>query len=180
MIPKSYLAHYIHDILVFDLGKGLSDFYQNAIDLKKLYSGEELTVALRTLAKTYWIKDEVFVSHQMVSPMKLELDKEKYQELGSSFEVVHINRPAFELMGRKIEFDFSPKPWMLHIMKHFRILRKLMPAWHHEERRISASIRKQLLEKVQPLKHLKELDSIKGYRQIRYQHAKMYLGEKRE
>lgn len=110
--------------------------------------------------------------------MKLELDKEKYQELGSSFEVVHINRPAFEIMGRKIEFDFSPKVWMLQIMKHFRILRKLMPAWHHEERRISASIRKQILEKTQPLKHLKELDSIKGYRQIRYQHAKMYLGEK--
>jgi indolepyruvate ferredoxin oxidoreductase len=81
-------------------------------------------------------------------------------------------------MGRKIEFDFSPKVWMLQIMKHFRILRKLMPAWHHEERRISASIRKQILEKTQPLKHLKELDSIKGYRHIRYQHAKMYLGEK--
>lgn len=178
LIPKSYLAQYIHDILVFDLGKGLADFYQNAIDLKKLYSGEDLTVALRTLAKTYWIKDEVFVSHQMISPMKLELDKEKYQELGSSFEVVHINRPAFEIMGRKIEFDFSPKVWMLQIMKHFRILRKLMPAWHQEERGISASIRRQLLEKTQPLKHLKELDSIKGYRQIRYQHAKMYLGEK--
>jgi indolepyruvate ferredoxin oxidoreductase len=178
LIPKSYLAQYVHDILVFDLGKGLAGFYQDAIDLKKLYDGEELVVALRTLAKTYWIKDEVFVSHQMISPMKLELDKEKYQELGSSFEVVHINRPAFEMMGKKIEFDFSPKVWMLQIMRHFRLLRKLMPAWHHEERRISASIRKQLLAKIQPLKHLKELDSIKGYREIRYQHAKMYLGEK--
>ena len=178
LVPKSYLAQYVHDILVFDQGNTLPDFYQCSIDLKKLYSGEELVVALRTLAKTFWIKDEVFVSHQMISPIKLAVDKLKYQEMGSSFEVVHINRPAFAVLGRKIEFDFSPKPWMLRTMRHFRILRKLMPAWHEEERKISTSIRKQLLEKAQPLKHLKELDSIKGYREIRYQHAKMYLGEK--
>ncbi len=177
-IPKSYLAQYVHDILVFDQGLSLPAFYQNAIDIKKLYSGEELSIALRTLAKTFWIKDEVFVSHQMISPMKLQVDKEKYHDMGSSFEVVHINRPAFDLMGKKIEFDFSPKPWMLNIMRHFRILRKLMPQWHQEERRISASIRKQLLEKAQTLKHLKELDSVKGYREIRYAHAKKYLGEK--
>jgi indolepyruvate ferredoxin oxidoreductase len=177
-IPKSYLAQYVHDILVFDQGLSLPAFYQNAIDLKKLYSGEELSIALRTLAKTFWIKDEVFVSHQMISPLKLQLDKEKYQDIGSSFEVVHINRPAFDVMGKKIEFDFSPKPWMLNIMRHFRILRKLMPQWHQEERRISASIRKQLLEKAQTLKHLKELDSVKGYREVRYAHAKKYLGEK--
>jgi indolepyruvate ferredoxin oxidoreductase len=177
-IPKSYLAQYIHDILVFDQGLSLPAFYQNAIDLKKLYSGEGLSVALRTLAKTFWIKDEVFVSHQMISPLKLQIDKEKYHDMGTSFEVVHINRPAFDVMGKKIEFDFSPKPWMLNIMRHFRILRKLMPQWHQEERRISASIRKQLLEKAQTLKHLKELDSVKGYREIRYAHAKKYLGEK--
>ena len=33
----------------------------------------------------------------------------KYQDLGSSFEVVYINRPSFDLFGRKVEFDFSPK-----------------------------------------------------------------------
>jgi indolepyruvate ferredoxin oxidoreductase len=177
-VPKSYLAQYVHDILVFDQGLSLPAFFQNAIDLKKLYNGEELVIALRTLAKTYWIKDEVFVSHLMISPMKLQVDKEKYQEFGSSYEVVHINRPAFEVLGRKIEFDFSPKPWMLRVMRHFRILRKLMPAWHQEERKIADSIRRQLLEKAQPLKHLKELDSIKGYRQYRYLHAAKFLGEK--
>ena len=177
-IPKSYLAQYIHDILVFDQGLSLPAFYQHAIDLKKLYSGEELAIALRTLAKTYWIKDEVFVSHQMISPMKLAADKEKYQDLGSSFEIVHINRPAFDVGGKKIEFDFSPKPWMLKIMRHFRILRKLMPEWHKEEKRISLSVRKQLLEKKQTLKHLKELESIKGYREVRYKHAAKFLGEK--
>jgi len=176
-VPKPYLAQYVHDILVFDQGISLPDFYHHAIDLKAIYSNEELYVALRILAKTYWIKDEVFVSHQMISPIKQEFDKEKYQELGSSFEIVHINRPSFDMIGRKIEFDFSPRPWMLRIMRHLRILRIMMPTWHYKERRISAIIRRQLLERKQTLKHLNELDSIKGYRNIRYQHAKLYLGE---
>jgi indolepyruvate ferredoxin oxidoreductase len=176
-IHVSFLAQYIHDILVFDQGLSLAAFYQASIDLKKLYSGDELLIALRTLAKTYWIKDEVFVSHQMISPIKKVIDEDKYKDIGSSYEVVHINRPAFDLLGKKIEFDFSPKPWMLKIMRHLRILRILMPDWHKKEKIISASIRKQLLEKTQPLKHLKELDSIKGYREVRYAHAKMYLGE---
>lgn len=176
-IPKSFLAQYVHDIIVFDQGLSLPAFYQNAIDLKKLYTGEELAIALRTLAKTYWIKDEVFVSHLMISPLKLEVDNSKYQDLGTSFKVVHINRPAFDFMGKKIEFDFSPKPWMLKLMRHFRILRKLMPQWHRSERRISQSVRKQLLEKALPMKRLKELESIKGYRDVRYKHAGKYLGD---
>ena len=176
-IPEAHLGQYVHDILVFDQGESLSAFYQNAIDLRKLYSGEALVIALRTLAKTYWIKDEVFVSHLMISPMKIAADKLKYQDMGSSFEIVHINRPAFELFGKHIEFDFSPKPWMLKIMRHFRILRKLMPEWHKKERAIALSTRKQLLETTQSLKHLKELDSIKGYREVRYKHAEKFLGE---
>ena len=176
-IAKSYLAQYIHDILVFDQGLSLADFYQQALDLKKLYKGEELVIALRVLAKTFWIKDEVFVSHLMISPMKVAADKAKYAEMGSSFSVVHINRPSFDVFGKHIEFDFSPKPWMLKTMRHMRILRKLMPEWHNKERAISASTRRQLLEKAQSLKHLKELDSIKGYREVRYKHAQKYLGE---
>ena len=176
-IAKSYLAQYIHDLLVFDQGQTLGQFYQEALDLKKLYTGEALAIALRILAKTYWIKDEVFVSHLMISPMKVAADKAKYAEMGSSFSVVHINRPSFDVFGKHIEFDFSPKPWMLKTMRHLRILRKLMPEWHKKERAISASTRRQLLEKTQPLKHLKELDSIKGYREVRYKHAQKYLGE---
>lgn len=176
-IPKSHLGQYIHDILVYDQGGSLPAFYQNAIDLKKSYSGEALTIALRVLAKTFWVKDEVFVSHLMISPLKTAVDKARYGEMGTSFSVVHINRPSFDLFGKHIEFDFSPKPWMLKTMRHFRILRKLMPEWHKKERAISTSSRKQILEKIQPLKHLKELDSIKGYRDVRYKHAHKYLGE---
>ncbi len=177
-IPKSHLGHYVHDLLVFDQGEHLATFYQMAIDLKKSYQGESLAIALRTLAKTFWVKDEVFVSHLMISPLKTRKDQKNYQDLGTSYEVVHINRPAFDLLGRKIEFDFSPRPWMLKIMRHLRILRKLMPDWHKSEREIAASIRAELVLGTASLKRLKELESIKGYRQYRYDNASKYLGTK--
>lgn len=173
-IPRSHLAQYIHDLIVFDQGISLPAFYQAAINLKKFYQQEALAIALRTLAKTFWIKDEVFVSHLMISPIKLNLDETKYKEMGSSYKVIHINRPAFELMGKKIEFDFSPRPWMLKIMRHLRILRKLMPEWHKEERKISFEIRKKLFSAL-TLVELKKLDSVKGYRQYRYKSAAKYL-----
>src|SRR5690606_34106620 len=133
-------------LIVFDQGKNLASFFENALELKKLYSGEELTIALRAVAKTYWIKDEVFVSHLMISPLKTAVDQSRYSDLGTSFEVVHINRPGFVIMGKKIEFDFSPKPWMLKIMKNFRILRMLMSDWHKNEKEISHTIRTEILK----------------------------------
>jgi indolepyruvate ferredoxin oxidoreductase len=143
-----------------------------------MYQGENLSVAVRVLAKTYWIKDEVFVSHLMISPLKTNIDKASYQNLGSSYEVVHINRPAFELFGNKIEFDFSPKPWMLKIMRHLRVLRVLMPQWHRIEKSMARDIRTELLEKSLQRARLMELDTVKGYREVRYKLAAKYLGKK--
>jgi indolepyruvate ferredoxin oxidoreductase len=177
-IPVSHLRQYVHDLIVFDQGKNLGAFFEKALELKKLYSSEELSIALRVLAKTYWIKDEVFVSHLMISPLKVEQDKKRYKDLGTSFEVVHINRPGFVIMGRKIEFDFSPKPWMLGIMKNFRILRLLMPEWHKNEKAISETIRSEIFQRAQSKKRLLELDSVKGYREVRYKLASKFLGKK--
>jgi indolepyruvate ferredoxin oxidoreductase len=146
-IPEAHLAQYVHDLIVFDQGKFLSDFYEKALDIKKIYDSEDHALALQILAKTYWIKDEVFVSHLMISPIKVEQDKKRYESLGSRFKLVHINRPSFVIMGRKIEFDFSPNPWMLKIMRHLRLLRSLMPAWHQTERRISSNVRREILSK---------------------------------
>jgi indolepyruvate ferredoxin oxidoreductase len=176
-IPKDHLAQYVHDLIVFDQGQYLGRFLEEALELKKLYQGEALSVAMRILAKSYWVKDEVFVSHLMISPLKTAIDKERYAHLGSSFEIVHINRPAFDIGQKKIEFDFSPKPWMLKVMRHLRILRKLMPKWHSKERAIAENSRGQILKGIDLVK-LKELDSIKGYREIRYQAAAKYLGSR--
>jgi indolepyruvate ferredoxin oxidoreductase len=177
-IPRAHLQQYIHDLIVFDQGRHLGRFFENALELKKFYQGEELVIAMRVLAKTYWIKDEVFVSHLMISPLKTTLDQKKYKDLGTGFEIVHINRPAFVVMGKKIEFDFSPRPWMLKIMKNFRFLRLLMKDWHTNEKGISSEIRTELLMGALTRKRLLELDTIKGYREVRYKFASKYLGKK--
>lgn len=70
-VEPEHTAQYAHDIMVFDQGHSLPRFVEDAMILKSHYQGEDLKRALRTLAKTYWIKDEVFVSHQMISPVKL-------------------------------------------------------------------------------------------------------------
>lgn len=172
--PK-FLTRYIHDLLVFDQGKNLHAYFEDVREIKKNYTGDDLLLALQTLTRTYWIKDEVFVSHLMISPLKTRVDSERYSHLGSSYEVVHINRPGFDVLGRKIEFDFSPKPWMLKLMRHLRILRKLLPDWHKRERQISSVIRLEVMGGVDR-KRLRELAAIKGYREIRYALADKYLG----
>lgn len=173
-LPLEYIQQYVHDLIVFDQGKNLGDFYQKALDLVRLYQGDQLLIALRILAKTYWIKDEVFVSHLMISPLKTKIDRDRYDNLGSSYEIVHINRPSFVVSGKKIEFDFSPKIWMLKIMRHMRFLRLVMPDWHKTEKNIAMDIREKLFT-VLPKRRLMELDSIKGYREVRYKMAKKFL-----
>ena len=143
-----------------------------------------LKIALATLSKCYFIKDEVFVSHQMLSPLQRDRDNKLYGQLGENFKKTRINRPAFVVFGKKVEFDLSPSDWMLKVMRHSRFLRKLMPSWHEKENRIADLIRGEILESIPQLFapkqriRLKELDNIKGYRQIRYESAKAVLGDK--
>ncbi|HXH74459.1 MAG TPA: 2-oxoacid:acceptor oxidoreductase family protein [Bacteriovoracaceae bacterium] len=175
-IPEAHLAQYVHDLIVYDQGRLLPEFYEKTSEIKTMYQENEHAIALRILAKTYWIKDEVFVSHLMISPIKTAQDKQRYGSIGTSYKVVHINRPAFVVMGKKIEFDFSPRSWMLKVMRHLRSLRLLMPSWHKTERKIACDIRIELMSKALTPKRLRELDNVKGYREIRYQSAKKHLG----
>ncbi|MFL5784152.1 MAG: 2-oxoacid:acceptor oxidoreductase family protein [Bacteriovoracaceae bacterium] len=172
-IEQVHLARFVHDLLVFDQGLTYAQFLEDAIALKSKYQAADQEIALRTLVRTYFIKDEVFVSHQMISPLKLEADKEMYKNLGKSYSVVHINRPSFDVNGKKIEFDFSPRPWMLKLMRHMRFLRLMLTDWHKREKEISSNIRRQLLTGVSS-QRLRELDSVKGYREVRYKSAKRF------
>src|SRR5690554_1336737 len=166
-VPAEHIRRYLHDLIVFDQGKSLNSFYQDCLELKKKYQGQDFIIALRTLVRTYFIKDEVFVSHAMISPLKTNQDFHRYYNLGTSYQVKHINRPSFDIGHKKIEFDFSPKPWMLNIMRHLRILRILLTTWHAKEKKINSTIRQDLLNGLDS-KRLRELDSIKGYRDVRY------------
>ena len=118
----------------------------------------------------------------MISPQKRADDANRFGSLGKSFRLNRINRPAFEVLGKKIEFDVSPKDWMLKIMRHMRLLRLLLRSWHGKERKIAGLIRTELMEVVPKLQEseqrsaLKRLENIKGYREFRYQKAEGLLG----
>ncbi len=173
-LNSDYLKQYIHDFIIYDRNESLPSFFKDAEVLCKLYSEkskEDKLMALRTLVKTYIVKDEVYVAHLMVSPMRKLSDQLEYQQLGTHFEKTFINRPSFDVGDKKIEFDFSPKPWMLKSMRHMRILRTLLPAWHANERHIGKDIRKKLLGSTQDYSSLKNLENVKGYREVRYAEA---------
>jgi indolepyruvate ferredoxin oxidoreductase len=176
-IPREHWAQYVHDLVVYNHGQQLAQFMEDVRTIGALaLTEEESAIAVRALAKTYWVKDEVFVSHLMTSPLKKATDRARYSKLGTSFKVVHINRPAFDVAGKKIEFDFSPRRWMLKVMRRLRILRILMPSWHAKERQIAQVIRRKVLDVntvalSQRRQYLMDLDNIKGYREVRYAKA---------
>lgn len=177
-IPEKYLANYIHDIFVYDRGTKIEQFLIDAGEMAiSIKDSEERKMALRILAKTYWIKDEVYVSHIMVTPLQNMINNRMYKNLGTRFQVTHINRPSFDFLGRKIEFDIEPKDWMLKVMRHMRIFRILMPNWHQKEKELSKKIRNEILGPILKLNNgqrrnkLAKLDNIKGYRDVRYEKA---------
>lgn len=177
MIGLVHLSQYVHDILIYNPDFDFNELLTNSKNLLSLYSNDHelFKLAFRTLIKTYFIKDEVFVAHQMISPMRKFKDESYYLSLGSRFEKKFINRPAFDLSDSKvIEFDFSPRPWMLSIISRARFLRSILPFWHKKERELGIKIRQQLLSSSLDYKGLKALENIKGYRMVRFQKAKFF------
>ncbi|WP_127717595.1 thiamine pyrophosphate-dependent enzyme [Halobacteriovorax sp. HLS] len=179
-IKNTHLAHYLHDQYIYNRGVNIQDFLMEARKITEFLAEDLWPLALRTLAKTYWVKDEVFVSHQMISPLQKSLDDLAYGKLGKRYKKTFINRPGFDIFGKTIEFDISPKPWMLRTMRHFRLLRFILPAWHRKERKINQEIRAKLneiynLEQSQQYSALKRLENIKGYREVLYKKAELVL-----
>jgi indolepyruvate ferredoxin oxidoreductase len=171
-VSKADLAQYLHDLYIFDRCKNISSFLDDVKILVSLYKDPELfKMALRALTKTYFIKDEVFIAHQMISPIRRNLDEQNFKTLGSSYKKTFINRPSFDVGESKIEFDFSPKPWMLKLMRHARFLRSVLPDWHKKEKAIGLYIRKEVTSKSLPYPELKKLEAVKGYRHVRYKHV---------
>jgi indolepyruvate ferredoxin oxidoreductase len=176
-INENHIGQYVHDLIIFDRGVHLNSFIKEAKILSDFYNAssnqEFLNMAIRTLAKTYFIKDEVFIAHMMISPMRRRSDQENYGTLGKRFKKTFINRPSFDVGSKKLEFDFSPSKWMLKSMRHARFLRQVLPAWHKREREISEFIKRDLLKSPLPYSELKKLENIKGYREVRYEVAEL-------
>ena len=171
-IDEDHLAQYLHDLMIFDRGLKIDEFITNTKKLVSSYDEKNLPMAIRTLAKTYFIKDEVFIAHMMVSPMRRAHDEKEYKTLGKSYKKTFINRPSFDIGKKKVEFDFSPKPWMLKAMRHARFLRTILPEWHKNERAISLGVKEKVVKGGLNYSELKALENIKGYRDVRYESAK--------
>jgi indolepyruvate ferredoxin oxidoreductase len=180
-ISKTHLAQYLHDLYVYDRGVKTDQFITDAASLKTSVHPENLSMAVRTLAKTYFVKDEVFVSHLMISPIQAYRDQVRYGSLGSSFRKIHINRPEFDIGEKKIAFDINPKDWMLKIMRHARLLRLVLPSWHKKERELASTIRSRLLKLNKDVsvseqyQSIKKMENVKGYRDVRYEKAEAKL-----
>ena len=180
-IKKASILQYIHDLYVYNRNKNREDLFSRASELSITYEDENLKKkALALLIRTYFIKDEIFVSHIMASPVQRKKERDLYLKLGRKFKVSPINRPSFDIGPFKLEFDISPRVWMLKIMGHMRILRLLLPGWHKKEKAINEKIRHQLCSIVSKLPEekrrsaLMRLENIKGYRNIRYQKAGVF------
>jgi indolepyruvate ferredoxin oxidoreductase len=132
--------------------------------------------AARGLYKVLAIKDEVWVAHLLTSPEKYERDAARLGvdlARGDTLTYRHFNRPRFELLGMKFEFDVVSRDWMLGIMKRFKFLRPLMPAWHRRDRQFRdwyCALVREYPGGSDPrwLELLGIAKDVKGYREIRY------------
>ncbi len=183
-ISPDFLARYLHDLYIYNRGRESERFINEASLLAKFYHNEDLLLALRALAKSYFIKDEIFISHIMVSPLRKREDHQNYEKLGRRYVKSFINRPHFQIGPFEIEKDFSPAPWMLKIMRHLRFLRPIFFRQHLKDKEISRKIRKYIVEEIHKVsdesmrrKKLKLLENIKGYRQIRFDKAERAFHE---
>lgn len=144
------------------------------------YDYEATKSAIRYLHKVMLIKDEVYVAHLLTSEEKLKRDKERYnidESNGDKMEYIHLNRPHFDIWGKKIEFDMNTKNWQLNIMKRMKFLRRLLPEWHRREKAfrdwylfevVGKFDHKTEAEYRRYLEALKTPEEVRGYREVRY------------
>jgi indolepyruvate ferredoxin oxidoreductase len=174
----------LYDLVEF----GTGDYARRYLDLvERVYAQDSAEHGFAATKAVIWnlhkamiIKDEVYVAHLLTSEEKTRRDQHRYHvdpARGDKLVYHHLNRPEFNVLGRDIRFKFSPKKWHLNLLKHFRWLRRVMPAWHRREREFrdwyislvenfpNADGRAAYDRYVQALRCVEE---VKGYREIRY------------
>lgn len=93
------------------------------------------------LAKVMMIKDEVYVSMMYTSPEKYKRDRRRFNvnpANGDSITYIHLNKPEFDILGKKIRFQWHGRTWQYAVLRHCRWLRSLLPAWHRKEKAFRA------------------------------------------
>lgn len=138
---RAKLAQYVYDLIRFEglayAEKYLSRLWATYKKDQKERGHKATRAVLESLYKVMIIKDEVYVAQLLTSEEKFRRDRERFQideSRGDKVAYTHFNRPRFTVFGRNLEFDWKSRNWQLHIMKHLRILRRLLPDWHTEEK----------------------------------------------
>ena len=101
------------------------------------YQYEATDAVIRFLARVMAYKDEIYVAHLLTCEEKERRDYARYDidpNRGDRISYTHLTRPHFNVFGFDIKFEIKTRSWMLNLMKRLRFLRKLFPAWHHEEK----------------------------------------------
>jgi indolepyruvate ferredoxin oxidoreductase len=134
------------------------------------------------LAKAMLIKDEVYVAAMLTSPEKYKRDRRRFNVNpvnGDRIIYKHHTRPEFDFLGMRFRFDFKTRDWQLRLMSRCGVLRRLMPKWHRRERafrdwfvqvvdQIPAAVAQQPHEYARWLAIAATLDTVTGYREVRY------------
>jgi indolepyruvate ferredoxin oxidoreductase len=175
----------VYDLIQFenvDYARRYTDWVKQIHAWDSLERGYAATKAvIWNLHKVMIIKDEVYVAHLLTSEEKHRRDQARYRvfpEFGDAISYRHLNRPEFNLFGRRIAWDMKTQDWMLNIMKHMRWLRRALPEWHKEEKNFREWYCSHLAQfkaaAADPRKYdlfiqlLKLPESVSGYREIRY------------
>ena len=182
--PKRYFALGIYDLIQYDsvayaqrYAELVLQVYSQDLDARG-YEATEATI--RYLHKVMLIKDEVYVAHLLTSEEKYARDRERYgiaPERGDKVNYVHVNRPHFDVLGKRIEFDIRTKDWQLRLMRRTKFLRGLLSGWHTKEREFRDWYIRDVVMNFDGSKeprydaHVEALrlpEQVRGYREIRY------------
>ena len=190
---ESLLAQRIYDLIGYEDLAYAEDYVARLLRVHAKDSASfgfaATEAALWNLHRVMAIKDEVYVAHLLTSEEKYERDLERYNvrpELGDRLIHRHLNRPEFTFGGFTLRFKLKSRPWMLRLMRRAKFLRRMLPAWHAEERAFRAwyfDLADQFVAPVDAdsyatwLKVLRMPEEATGYREVRY--PRMELAQKR-
>jgi indolepyruvate ferredoxin oxidoreductase len=160
-------------------GPAYAERYLAAIDRVREAAPALIPAAIHNLHRTMAIKDEVFVAHQLTSGKKYARDRERFRidpSRGDRISYVHLNRPAFDVLGRHLEWDMETRDWQLRLIRRARFLRRILPAWHRRERAFRDWYEAEVLGAVcdgriagpAAEEALRLPESVTGFRDIRY------------
>ncbi|HEX2503310.1 MAG TPA: 2-oxoacid:acceptor oxidoreductase family protein [Miltoncostaeaceae bacterium] len=160
-------------------GPAYAERYLAQVDRVRGAAPALIPAAIHNLHRTMAIKDEVFVASQLTSRKKYERDRERFgvdPSRGDRIGYVHLNRPAFDLLGRRVEWDMETRDWQLRLMSRARFLRRLLPAWHRRERAFREWYEEEVVGAVcdgrlagpSAEAALRLPESVTGFREVRY------------